>query len=132
MDNIDKLLQSTKDLLNSLNVIESSFNLLKAIKDNCEPIEGTTGITQGDEVPTGSYIRQQYIAGEMEDLENSLREAKNPNILTNQDKEFIISSLNETFHSAYHKLHTTRLGDIEKVATQNTIANAQFLIEKLK
>ncbi len=58
------------------NLIESAKALLEAIKLNNTPIAGTTGITQGDEVATGGYIRQQYIADEMEDLEIAIEEAE--------------------------------------------------------
>jgi hypothetical protein len=56
-----------------LGLIESAKELLEAIKLNNTPIEGTTGITSEGEVATGGYIRQQYIADEMEELEISIQ-----------------------------------------------------------
>jgi hypothetical protein len=44
--------------------------LIGALEDNYTPIEGTQGVADEGETPTGSYIRQQFIVGEMEDLQS--------------------------------------------------------------
>jgi hypothetical protein len=51
-------------------LIKSARELLDAINANLKPIKGTNGITELREVPTGAYVRLQFISEEMENLLN--------------------------------------------------------------
>jgi hypothetical protein len=51
--------------------------------------------------------------------------------LTFNDKQFIISSLNETFHNAQKKLESDTLGDVERAMIEQTRDKAKELIAKI-
>lgn len=51
--------------------------------------------------------------------------------LTFDDKQFVISSLNETYHNATKKLEGNNLGDVERAMLKQTADKAKELILKM-
>ncbi|OQA45821.1 MAG: hypothetical protein BWY47_01931 [Bacteroidetes bacterium ADurb.Bin302] len=52
--------------------------------------------------------------------------------LTFAEKQFIISSLNETFHNAQNKLNAGNLGDVERAMIEQTVKKAKEILLKLE
>lgn len=57
------------------------------------------------------------------------------NTLNSDDKQFILASLNETFHNAHNKLEANKsnptLGLLERKALKDTMKKAKELINQL-
>ncbi len=57
------------------------------------------------------------------------------NTLNNEDKQFILASLNETFHNANNKLEADKdnptLGLLERKALKDTMKKAKEIIKQL-
>lgn len=51
--------------------------------------------------------------------------------LSFEDKQFILSSLNDTFHNANKKLENQNLGDVERAMIEQTVQKAKELIVKI-